>query len=158
MNNKLEITGGLIAFILTLLSEIPIYPPENWVIDFKIFTFGNTEIYFWGYLINNNIGFSAILFQFPENIMALTIWISIILIGLGSIMASLKNTKPRNSKLLLKINIFLLVYLITIFGIIILLQIIINFIHILNLIGLGFYLTLIILILNLISLKSLKNE
>ncbi|MFX0058103.1 MAG: hypothetical protein ACFE8J_07360 [Candidatus Heimdallarchaeota archaeon] len=158
MARKLGIIGGLIAFILAVFSEIPIYPPERWVIDFKIFTLNDTEIYFWGYLINENISFSSIILQFPENILALTIWITIILIGLILIMASTKKANPANSKLLFKINNLLLIYLLTTFGVIILIQLLYDFTRIFSVIGLGFYLTLILLILNLFTLNSLKKD
>ncbi|MFX0176753.1 MAG: hypothetical protein ACFE85_11030 [Candidatus Hodarchaeota archaeon] len=158
MARKLGIIGGLIAFILAVFSEIPIYPPERWVIDFKIFTLNDTEIYFWGYLINENISFSSILLQFPENILALTIWITIILIGLILIMASTTKANPANSKLLFKINNLLLIYLLSTFGVIILIQLLYDFTRIFSVIGLGFYLTLILLILNLFTLNSLKKD
>ncbi|MFX1356888.1 MAG: hypothetical protein ACFFA8_06330 [Promethearchaeota archaeon] len=158
MTRKLGIIGGLIAFVLAIFSEIPIYPAEDWVIDFKIFTLIDTEIYFWGYILNENVGFSSMLLQFPESILALTIWISIILIGLILIMASTSKAKTLNSKLLYKISILLLCYLFILFGIIILIQILIDFTQVFFVIGLGFYLTIIILILNIITLRSLKKE
>jgi len=158
MTRKLGIIGGLIAFALAIISEISINPAEDWVIDFKIFTLADTEVYFWGYILNENIGFSSMLLQFPENILALTIWISIILIGLILIMASTSKVKTLNSKLLYKISILLLCYLFILFGIIILIQIITDITQVFYIIDLGFYLTIIVLILNIITLKLVKKE
>jgi len=158
ITKKLGMIGGLIAFFLAFFSEIPVYIPEGWVIDFKIFTLSDTEFYFWGYLINQNKSYSSLLLQFPENIFALTIWVSITLIGLILIMASTKRAKFSNSKLLFKISILLIMYLITLFSIIILIQLIIDITKIFVVLGLGFYLTLGILIINIFTLRSLKKE
>jgi len=157
MSRKSGIVAGIIAIILAIISKIPIFPPENWIIDFKIFASGNINFYFWGYTINE-IGYSSMLLQLPENLLPIVLWGFIVLIGLNSILASLTKSKRENALLLYRINLIMVILILIIFGINIILLSLPDFITIFTNTGLGYYLTIIILVLNLIALKSLKKE
>ena len=44
---KTGVFAGIIALILAFIAEIPIYLPNDLVLSFKIFSFDNTDFYFW---------------------------------------------------------------------------------------------------------------
>ena len=157
MSLKSGIFAGIIAYIVAFIYEIPIYPPENWVIDFKIFTFKNADFYFWGYVTNENIVLTSIIGFLPESLISIIIWLMVFYIGLSSIMASTSKAKSVNSLKLFKINILLLILLLSIFGIIIVILILEDLNSLFNIIGLGYYLTITVLILNIIALKKAKK-
>lgn len=150
------IIAGVISVILAIISKIPIFPPENWELDFKIFSVDNVKIYFWGYTVNDN-GFSSVNLQPPENIIAVILFLIIILIGLNSIMASFTKSNVNHSLKLYRVNIILTIFILVIFGINIIILSIPNFVNFFSIIGLGYYLTILILILNFITIKSLKK-
>lgn len=157
--------SGYIAGVLTLLVafiyKIPIFPEENFFIDLKIFTIYNVDYYIWGYFSSNISFFSPITQRFPENIIALSIWIIIFLIGLISIMASTKDAKYGHSLKLYRINLILIILILSIYGIIALLLHSGNFFRLfypfLEVLGLGYYLLILSFILNIIALKKLKK-
>ena len=154
---KKGIIAGVIALILAFIAEIPIFPPNNLVLNLKIFSFESTDFYIWGY-ITNRFAFTSIIGFIPESFISIAIWLILILIGLNSIMASTKKAKFNNSLKLFKINILLSVLFLTIFSLVIFFLILDDFTPILNVIGFGYYFIILILILNIFALKSLKKE
>ena len=155
---KTGIFGGITALILAFIAEIPIYPPNDLVLSFKIFSFDDTDFYFWGYLINNAAAFTSTLGFIPESLISVSIWLIIFLIGLNSIFASTKKAKFDNSLKLFKINILLSVLFLTIYGIIIFFLIIADINSIFNVIGFGYYFIILVLILNVLALRTLKKK
>jgi len=156
MVKKSGIIAGIISLVLAIISKIPIFPPENWELDFNIFSINNVKIYFWGYSVNNN-GFSLVNLHPPENIIAVILFLIIILIGLNSIMASFTKSNIIHSLKLYRVNIILIIFLLVIFGINIIILSLPNFVTFFSVVGLGYYLTILILILNFITIKSLKK-
>jgi len=161
MARKTGIFAGIMAFILAFIHEIPIFPPGNFLLNFHIFTLDNVYYYYWGYVINGTTGYSSIALLPIENLFALLIWLMIFLIGLISIMASTTKARFSNSIKLYKISILLILLLLSIFGIIIIFSILeellVDIFVFLNVFGLGYYMLIIILILNIIALKKLKK-
>jgi len=157
---KTGIVAGILALILTFFQEIPIYPPNDWVLNLRLLVFDNLNIYIWGYLSNNQ-ALSPILLGSPENLVALALWLILLLIGVSSVFASTTKAKIGNSLKLYKINIVLTGLLLVIFGTSIILLVLANLSIILEIIGYGYYILIIVLILNIIALKkitSLKEE
>lgn len=152
------IVAGVIALILALLYQIPIYPPNYWALDFKIFSSENTYFYFWGYVIDGKIASTSLIGQIPESLTSILIWLMIFFVGLSSILASSKKSKKVNSLRIFRINILFLTLILSIFGMIIIVLLIEDLSLILNIIGLGYYLIILILVLNIVSLKQLKKE
>ena len=155
---KSGIFAGILALILAFIAEIPIYPPENLILSFKIFAFENIDFYFWGYILNGGTIITTLIGTIPESFISLCIWLMIFLVGVSSIMASTKKAKFNNSLKLFKINILLSSLILIIFGIIIFFLVLVNIALFFNVIGFGYYFTLIILILNLFALRSLKKK
>lgn len=155
---KSGIFAGILALILAFISKIPIFPPENWAMDFKIFSLNNIDFYFWGYLIDGEAAFTATIGAIPESLISISVWLMIFLIGLNSIMASTSKAKLNNSRKLFNINILLSMLILIVFGTIIIFLITEEITSFFNIIGFGYYFTIIILILNIIALKNLKKE
>ncbi|MEE9379347.1 MAG: hypothetical protein V3V33_15085 [Candidatus Lokiarchaeia archaeon] len=154
---KSGIFAGILALILAFIAEIPIYPPENLIMSFKIFSSENIDFYFWGYILNGGTTVTTLIGLIPESFISLCIWLMIFFIGVSSIMASTKKAKFSNSLKLFKINILLSSLILIIFGVIILFLVLVNITFFFNVVGFGYYLTIIILILNIFALKSLKK-
>lgn len=154
---KSGIFAGIIAYIIAFVAEIPIYPPENWVINFKLFSLNNTVFYYWGYTIKGQGVFTSLLGSFPESLISVFVWLFVFIIGLNSIMASTSKANVNNSLKLFRLNILLLILLLSIFGWIIVILILEDFRSFFDIIGLGYYLTISVLILNIIALKKAKK-
>ncbi|MFX0001269.1 MAG: hypothetical protein ACFE9Q_12035 [Candidatus Hodarchaeota archaeon] len=155
---KIGIIAGIFALLLAFIAKIPIYPPENLVLSFNIFTIDNLEYFFWGYLVNGTTAYTAVGGSISEVIISTSIWLMIFYIGLSSIFASTNKAKLHNSIKLFKINILLLSIILLIFGIIIFFILLVDFALFLYVIGFGYYFIIIILILNVTSLKILKQD
>ncbi len=155
---KTGIIAGIIALLLAFIAEIPIYPPNNWILDFKVFSFENTDFYLWGYLRSGDVAFTSIFGIIPESFISISIWLIIFIIGLNSIFAATTKAKFNNSLKIFKINILLTILLLTIYGIIIYFLILDDINSIFNVIGFGYYFTVFILILNIFALKYLKKD
>ncbi|MHA1294409.1 MAG: hypothetical protein ACTSQJ_17335 [Promethearchaeota archaeon] len=158
MTRRLGILAGIIALLLAFIFEIPIFPPQNIVLNFNIITIDNVYYFYWGYVINGTQAFTSITLKSPENLVPLSLWLIIIIIGINSIIASTNNTNIVTSLKLYKTNIIFTIMLLTIFGIIAASVCYQNIFSLIYLLGLGYYLTLFILFCNIISLKSLKIE
>ena len=155
---KSGIFAGILALVLAFIAEIPIYPPENLIMSFKIFASENIDFYFWGYILNGGTIVTTLIGLIPESFISLCIWLMIFFIGISSIMASTMKAKFNNSLKLFKINILLSSLILIIFGIIIFFLVLVNIASFLNVVGFGYYFTIIILILNIFALKSLKKS
>lgn len=158
MTLKSGISAGIIAFIITFIAEIPIYPPENWVISFELFSLNKTNFYYWGYKTNEQRVFTPFLGSFPESLIYVCIWSFIFIIGLNSIMASTSKANLSNSLKLFKLNILLLLLILSIFSWIEIILILEDLGSFFDIIGLGYYLTIIVLILNIIAVKKVKKD
>lgn len=154
---KSGIFAGILALILTFIAEIPIYPPEDLILSFKLFASENIDFYFWGYKIDNGVIITTLIGSIPESFISLCLWLIIFLIGVSSIMASTKKAKLNNSLKLFKINILLSSLILIVFGLIIFFIILVNITSFLNVVGFGYYFIIIILILNIIALKKLNK-
>lgn len=158
MARKTGIFGGFIALLLAFVYEIPLYPPENWALNLRIFRLDNIDYYFWGYVYRNQ-AHTSITARPWENLVALSLWIIILLIGLILIMASTTKAKPTNSLKLCKVSIVLVILLLFIYTSIIVLTGLSTIGQLfLNVLGLGYYLMILILILNIIALKKISKE
>jgi hypothetical protein len=155
---KSGVFAGIFALILAFIAEIPIYPPNDLIISLKIFSFNDTDFYYWGYILNNGMAFTSTLGFVPESLISVSIWLILILIGLNSIFASTKKALINNSLKLFKINILLTVLFLTVFGIIIFFLILTDISSGLNVIGVGYYFIILILILNILALRTLKKK
>jgi len=155
---KSGIFAGILALVLAFIAEIPIYPPENLIMSFKIFASENIDFYFWGYILNGGTIVTTLIGLIPESFISLCIWLMIFFIGISSIMASTMKAKFNNSLKLFKINILLSSLILIIFGIIIFFLVLVNIASFLNVVGFGYYFTIIILISNIFALKSLKKS
>ncbi len=158
MTIKSGIIAGIFALLLAFLAKIPIYPPENLALSFNIFAIDNLEYFFWGYLINGNIAYTAVGGSISEVIISACVWLMIFYIGLSSIFASTSKAKINNSIKLFQINILLLSIILLVFGIIIFFILLENFALFLYVIGFGYYFVIMILILNVAALKILKQD
>ena len=158
MTLKSGILAGILALLLAFIAEIPLYPPENWALNFKIFSINNLEFYFWGYIIDGNIAFTSVGGTLSEVIISACIWFMIFYIGISSIFASSKEAKQYNSIKLFQINILLLSITLLIFGIIIFFIVLENLALFLTIIGFGYYFVIIILVLNILALKNLRKK
>jgi len=158
MARKSGIIGGIIGFVLALIAEIPIFPPQNIVIPLNIYKFNTTEFYTWGFVLGNGEGFSITSLLFPENILTLTFWLILIFISLSSILASVKKSNPNNSLKLYNLNILFSSILLVIYAIQLLVTNLSNLGAIFMNIGIGYYLLVVILILNTMAKGTLKKE
>ena len=153
MIRKLGYLSGVLAFLIALVGIIPIAPAENLKISFSIFSIDTSEYCIWGSIQNGISSLNSINLNFPENLIGIFIWILIIFIGISSIITSLSKTKLNHVFRLYSINILISSFLLTIYSIIILVLLDWNdFLSLFSIIGLGYYLILIILIINIISL------
>ena len=155
---KKGIIAGIIALMVAFIAEIPIFPPNNLVLNLKIFSFESTDFYIWGYITYSGSAFTSTIGFIPESLISITVWLMLIMIGLNSIMASTKKAKFNNSLKLFKINILISVLFLTIYSLVIFFLVFDNFTIILNVIGFGYYFIILILILNILALKRLKKK
>jgi len=158
MARKTGVLAGILALLIAFITKIPIYPPLDLEINFMMMVNSNTEYYIWGYVVNEIISSSAINLQFPENIIGILLWSLVIFIGISSIMASTRKAKFKNSLTLYSLNILFCIFIISIYSIIIILTTWNAIIQFFYAAGLGYYLLIIILILNIIALKFLKKS
>jgi hypothetical protein len=158
MARKTGILGGILALLIAFIANIPIYPPANIEINFLIFTNNNTAYYIWGYVSNNLLSFSPLTAQFPENLIGIFIWGLMVFLGLSSIMASVKKANFENSMKLYWLNILCSIFVSVVYTIIIILTIWENLILFFYTAGIGYYLLIIILGLNIIALHYLKKS
>lgn len=157
MARKSGIIAGIIALILAFFSEIPIYPQEGLTLLLNIFSSDKTAYFYWGYRSGNS-GKTLITSPSPENLVALAVWVIILLTGILSIMASSTNANSLKSAKIYKVNVLLLVALLFIFGFIIWILIYPDFSDLITIIGYGYYLTIIVLLLNLVALNKLTKK
>ncbi len=159
MNRKIGYISSILAFLIALISIIPISPENNLKISFSIFSIDNSEYYIWGSIENGIFSLNSMNLNFPENIMAIFLWILIVFIGISSIITSLSNTKSNNIYKLYALNILISAFLITVYTIIVFTLLDWNdFLFIFSIFGLGYYLILIILLLNILSLHFFKKS
>lgn len=158
MARKTGILAGIIALIIAFISKIPIYPPANIELNFFIIFANNIEYYIWGYVVNGISAFSSITSQFPENLIGILFWFLTLIIGINSITASVKKAKFENSIKLYKLNIIFSIFILAVYTMIIFLMIGLNFIWFFYVAGIGYYLFIIILILNIIAFRYLKKN
>jgi len=161
MARKTGIIAGIIALMLAFIYKFPLFPPEGLELYFTIFTHQGVEYYFWGYINRAGQASSSIILQSPENLVALAVWLIIFTIGLISIMASTTKAKITNSLKLYRINLVFIILLLFIYAWNILILNLNNFpsifYPIFEILGLGYYLLIVILILNILALKKLKK-
>ena len=155
MARKSGIIGGIIGLMLTIIAEIPIY--QNIVIPLNIYKFNTTSFYIWGFVLSNGEGFSITSLIFPENLLTLIFWLILVFISISSIFASPKKSNPNNSLKLYNLNILFSSILLIVYTIQLVVTNLSNLIVIFTNIGIGYYLLLIILILNLMAKSSLKK-
>ena len=160
MTRKSGVFAGIIMLIITFIYKIPTFIFENLVIEFKLLSYDNLDYLFWGYATKSS-GFTPITLSYPESYVALLIWLMAVFIGLISIMASTTKATVANSLVLYRINIALIILLLSIYGT---LAIFLNLQNILavffpffEVLGLGYYLLILVLILNILALKKLKG-
>ncbi|MBN1215206.1 MAG: hypothetical protein JXA99_07150 [Candidatus Lokiarchaeota archaeon] len=159
MNRKIGYISSILAFLIALISIIPISPENNLKISFNIFSIDNSEYYIWGTIENGISSLNSMNMNFPENLMAIFLWILIIFIGISSIITALSNTKSNNIFKLYSLNILISTFLITVYTIIVFTLLDWNdFLFIFSILGLGYYLILVILLLNILSLHFFKKS
>ncbi len=158
MARKIGIIIGIIALILSFIGTIPIYPTENIEINFNIFKMNNVEYFLWGYVNIDNSSFSSMLLHFPESTIGILLWGLMLIIGLNSIMTSTSKTKYNNAIKANALNILFSAFLISFYTINIIILASGNLITDFGEVGLGYYLLIIILILNIVALKLLRNS
>ncbi|MHA1274108.1 MAG: hypothetical protein ACTSQP_15605 [Promethearchaeota archaeon] len=157
MARKSGIFAGIIALILAFIEIIPLYPPNNIFLNCRIFSYENVNYYYWGY-IEKNSSFTSITLPSPENLVALSVWMIILIVGILSIMGSTTKANLINSSKIYKINIVFLTFLLFIFGYIVVILVIPDYINIFYTLGEGYYLTILSLILNIIALKKIPKK
>jgi len=158
MARKTGILAGIIALIIAFISKIPIYPPASIELNFFILLANNFEYYIWGYVVNGISAFSSITSQFPENLIGILFWFLTLIIGINSITASVKKAKFENSVKLYKLNMIFSLFILAVYTMIIFLMIGFNFIWFFYVAGIGYYLFIVILILNIIAFRYLKKN
>lgn len=156
MARKSGIIGGIIGFMLSIIAKIPIY--QNIVIPLNIYIFNSTEYYIWGIVLNTGEGFSITSLLFPEILLALTFWLILIFISISSIFASPKKSIPNNSMKLYNLNILFSSILVILYAIQIIVTNLSNLEVIFMNVGVGYYMLITILILNLMAKNTLKKE
>lgn len=156
MTRKTGTLGGIIAFILAFIAEIPIIPEANLVLNLRVLVINQVEIYFWGFINMNQTVSSGIIAGAPESYVAIGIWMIILLVGMNSVMASTTKAVNAHSKKLYNVNILFLSFLLILFGSLAILANLSDLINTLFSFGLGFYLTILILILNILAKKKLE--
>lgn len=158
MVNKSGFISGILSLIVLMISEIPIYLPQNLVLKLYLYTYNDISFYVWGYVLNNSESYSFLSLSYPENLISFSIWLIFLLLTITSIMASPKNSNPSNSIRIYSINIILIIMLLIIYAI----QLVFIYLNEIGLlfsnIGVGYYLMGIILILNIIAKKNLKKK
>lgn len=156
MARRSGIIGGIIGFMLSIIAKIPIY--QNIVIPLNIYIFNSTEYYIWGIVLNTGEGFSITSLLFPEILLALTFWLILIFISISSIFASPKKSIPNNSMKLYNLNILFSSILVILYAIQIIVTNLSNLEVIFMNVGVGYYMLITILILNLMAKNTLKKE
>jgi len=157
MVNKSGFIAGILSLIILVVAEIPIYPPK-FVIKFSIFSYNEISFYVWGYVLASFESYSFLSLSFPENIISLLLWLILCFLTITCIFASIKKSNLSNSIKLYSLNEVLVSILLVIYA----LQFIFVYITELELlflnIGVGYYLMVIILILDVMAKKNLKKK
>ena len=115
------------------------------------------DFYFWGF-INGPVSFSYMEANFPSNIPFLLLWLLILSVGVILIMASIRGSIPSNSFILYIITVIILTSFLIYYGYWIIITIYQSSGELSKTIGLGYYLIMLILFLDFISLISIKKE
>jgi hypothetical protein len=157
INKILGVIGGILALMLAFVGEIPLSSDQNTVLSFKLFSMGGIDFFYWGFLYEN-YAFTHITRQFPLNLPAFLIWVAILSTGVSMIMASTKKATDENSLRLYLLGLTLLVILLIFYGLNILTSFLYEFKLGYEIIGLGYYLTIGVFILDLIAFMKLKGE
>ncbi|MGV9173928.1 MAG: hypothetical protein ACOC44_17220 [Promethearchaeia archaeon] len=161
MARKTGIFAGILALIVAFIQKIPIYPEENISLIFYIFMDENIEHYIWGYLINGNKAFTLIRGGFPENLVAIMMWVFAFFIGLSSIMASTTKATYKYSAKLYRLNLLLLLFLVGIYTTVLITIHLGNLeeilISVLSSLGPGYYSLVLCIILNALAIRSLNK-
>ncbi len=160
MARKSGIFAGIIMLIITFIYKIPSFFFEKLEIHFTLITHDNIDYCLWGYASTNS-GFTSIIISYPESYVALLIFLIALFIGLISIMASTTKAKILHSLILYRLNIILITLLLILYGLIAVFLNLNNILAVLipnfEILGLGYYLLLMVLILNIIAMKKLKK-
>ena len=160
MARKSGIIAGIIMLIITFIYKIPTFFIENLEIHFTLFSYDHLDYCLWGYASTNS-GYTSIVISYPESYVALLMLLIALFIGLISIMASTKKAKILNSLVLYRLNIVLILFLLSSYGTLAIFlyssDILALFIPFLEGFGLGYYLLILVLILNIIAMKKLKK-
>ena len=156
MARKSGIFGGIIGFILALVAEIPLIPAQGITLSFNFYEYNTSQFYIWGVLIDGEV-FGITSLVYPENLITLFMWLVLVYVSLSSIFASFKKANIMNSLKFYNLNIAFISILLILFAIQIILSNLSNLAMIFIKIGLGYYLLLLILVLNSIAKSSLKK-
>ena len=160
MARKSGIFAGIIMLIITFIYKIPTFFIPNVDIHFTMFTYDYIDYCLWGYGSFNS-GYSSIILSYPESYATILIFLIAVFIGVISIMASTSKANILHSLVLYRLNIILIVLLLMIYGILAIFLNLNDIISVLipnfGVLGLGYYLLILVLILNIIAMKKLKN-
>jgi hypothetical protein len=160
MARKSGIFAGIIMLFITFIYKIPTFFIENVQIHFTIFSNANIDYCLWGYA-STNTGFTSIIISYPESYVALLVFLIALFIGIISIMASTTKAKILHSLILYRLNMILILLLLFLFGLIAIFlnlnNIVAVFFPFFEVLGLGYYLLILVLILNIVAMKKLKK-
>ncbi|MBD3256000.1 MAG: hypothetical protein GF383_12970 [Candidatus Lokiarchaeota archaeon] len=151
------IIGGILALLLAFAAEIPLSLDNSFIIDFYFFRAFRIRFYCWGY-ISNGIGYTHITVGFPTNLYAIAIWLFVFLTGIILIMASLPDSDPSNSFKLYILSMIMSALVLIFYGYLIFRAFVQDRGASLATIGVGYYLLIIILGLNILTFLHLKKE
>ena len=124
---------------------------------FTYYKYNTKNYYIWGVVLSNGEGFGIASLNYPENLLTLVFWLILVFISISSIFASLKKSNPNNSLKLYNLNILFSSILIIVYAIQLIVTNLSNLMVIFMNIGIGYYLLLIILILNMMAKSTLKK-
>ena len=158
MVNKLGFVAGILSLIVLLISEIPIFPPQNIVLKFYIYSYDEIAFYLWGYVLNNSEAYSFLSSSFPESLISLLTWLIFCFLTISNILASTKNSNLSNSIKIYSLNLILIIIVLVIYTLQFVFLYLTAFGLLLSNIGIGYYLMVIILILEIIAKKNLKKK
>ena len=156
MVNKSGFIAGILGLFVLVISEIPIYPPL--VLKFYIYSYNEISFYVWGYVLNSTEAYSFLSVPFPENLISLLSWLILCYLTITCILASTKSSNLSSSIKIYSLNVILIIILLILYAIQFVFVFITEFIGLFLNIGVGYYLMVIILILNLVAKKSLKKK
>ena len=103
-------------FLITFVYKIPTFFIENVNIKLTLFSANNIDYCLWGYA-SANTGFSSIALSYPESYVALLMFLLAVFVAIISIMASTTKAKIVHSLTLYRLNIVLILLLLSIYGI-----------------------------------------